>query len=177
MKKLSYIITGSIVLILSCSILVLAANGSFSTESTAPDRIVFNDVSAPFSESTKFFVQDLDLRSNGVEISALDPDSTGEDLVDREDALQTALAQASTRTDDSAESIHAALVQFSDRQTPVLPDSDSSLLDIPAWLVQFDDVKVLRRGSVGAESLVTATMTVVIDARTGEWLETITYSS
>lgn len=92
------------------------------------------------------------------------------DWISREEAI--AAAKLQTYAGEDAETIQASLVRLSDTECPVLPESDITLTDRPAWVVTFHNVGIMLHGPAKGEP-VQADVYVIVDAETGAWLETV----
>ena len=77
-----------------------------------------------------------------------------------------------TYAGEDAETIQASLVRLSDTECPVLPETDITLTDRPAWVVTFHNVGIMLHGPAKGEP-VQADVYVIVDAETGAWLETV----
>lgn len=136
--------------LLLCSVVALAAS------------------SAPAGEPAAQLPEKVDLGVGGIQMVPLSAQEG--DWISREEAV--AVAKLQTYAGDDAETIQASLVRLSDTECPVLPESDLSLIDRPAWVVTFRNVEVMRHGPAGGGP-VQADVHVIVDAETGAWLETV----
>lgn len=63
-------------------------------------------------------------------------------------------------------------MRLSDTECPVLPETDITMTDRPAWVVTFHNVGIMLHGPEKGEP-VQADVYVIVDAETGAWLETV----
>ncbi len=104
--------------------------------------------------------------------------------IDKETAIKSATAKETigTYVSEQAKSITAILVKLTDKEHPRLPGSDIVLQDLPVWIVTIHDVNIPGSGGpkkLGGKSDNTffGDVNVVIDANTGKWVETFSYSN
>jgi len=107
--------------------------------------------------------------------------------VDKEAAIKTATAKETigTYVSEQAKNITAVLVKYTNKIYSRLPGSDVVLQDLPVWIVTIHDVNILTSGGPkipNAQTNNTPRVTVlgdvnvIIDANTGKWIETFSYS-
>lgn len=139
--------------LLLCSVVTLAASGALEGETAG-------ELAAQPPEKVDLGLGGL----QGVPLSAQ------EDWISREEAI--AAAKLQTYAGEDAEMIQASLVRLSDTECPVLPETDITLTDRPAWVVTFHNVGIMLHGPAKGEP-VQADVYVIVDAETGAWLETV----
>lgn len=154
MKKARYFVALAAAFLL-CSIVALAA-------SNAPAEGAVAEPAAPVSEE--------DLGVGGIKVVPIEASAREEGWITQEEAVAVAKLQDSAGED--AETIQASLVRLSDTECPVLPESDITLTDRPAWVVTFHNVGIMLHGPAKGEP-VQADVYVIVDAETGAWLETV----
>ena len=114
--------------LLLCSVVTLAASGALEGETAG-------EPAAQPPEKVDLGLGGL----QGVPLSAQE-----EDWISREEAI--AAAKLQTYAGEDAETIQASLVRLSDTECPVLPESDITLTDRPAWVVTFHNVGIMLHG-------------------------------
>lgn len=154
MKKARYFVALAAAFLL-CSVVALAA-------SNAPAEGAVAEPAAPVSEE--------DLGVGGIKVVPIEASAREAGWITQEEAVAVAKLQESAG--DDAETIQASLVRLSDTQCPVLPESDISLIDRPAWVVTFRSVEMMPHGPA-RDGPVQADVHVIVDAATGAWLETV----
>lgn len=154
MKKARYFVALAAAFLL-CSIVALAA-------SNAPAEGAVAEPAAPVSEE--------DLGVGGIKVVPIEASAREEGWITQEEAVAVAKLQDSAGED--AETIQASLVRLSDTECPVLPETDITLTDRPAWVVTFHNVGIMLHGPAKGEP-VQADVYVIVDAETGAWLETV----
>ena len=140
--------------LLLCSVVTLAASGALEGETAG-------EPAAQPPEKVDLGLGGL----QGVPLSAQEGD-----WITQEEAI--AAAKLQTYAGEDAETIQASLVRLSDTECPVLPESDITLTDRPAWVVTFHNVGIMLHGPAKGEP-VQADVYVIVDAETGAWLETV----
>lgn len=153
MKKARALVALAAALLL-CSVVTLAASGALEGETAG-------EPAAQPPEKVDLGLGGL----QGVPLSAQEGD-----WISREEAI--AAAKLQTYAGEDAETIQASLVRLSDTECPVLPESDITLTDCPAWVVTFHNVGIMLHGPAKGEP-VQADVYVIVDAETGAWLETV----
>ena len=147
MKKARTLVALAAALLL-CSVVTLAASGALEGETAG-------EPAAQPPEKVDLGLGGL----QGVPLSAQE-----------EEAI--AAAKLQTYAGEDAETIQASLVRLSDTECPVLPETDITLTDRPAWVVTFHNVGIMLHGPAKGEP-VQADVYVIVDAETGAWLETV----
>lgn len=176
MKKVLYLLV-IVAALLPCSVIALAASNSPAESNNVKNEVIqFNGTEVSVSDSIVQLSKNDALKSCGIQINQANTSSTEMTLINQEEAITVAIPYATAKTSDDAESINASLVQFSDTECPVLPESNIKLTDVTAWVVTFHNVEVMRHGPSSAAQeaqTVQADVHVIVDAETGAWLETV----
>lgn len=156
---------------------VVAALSAAACALAAPAREAIG-TEPPVTESLSVLTDNPQFVQHGFQVRAV---SDAEDpVIDRNTAIATAVeeAAAQARTETSAASVNAVLVDFTDTETPVLPETGVSMTNVRVWIVTFSGVTMARGGPAGAQAEpVLADLNVVIDAYSGEILETFAYAA
>ena len=92
----------------------------------------------------------------------------------REIAIKIAYEDKGTSLRTAAKSTTAILTRYTDTQMPILPGTDIELIDYPVWIVTYHGTTVKPRFS---DDIILVNTSVIIDAQSGEILETITYNA
>jgi hypothetical protein len=121
------------------------------------------------SDSLNILTENTNFQNHGFEVKAL----TETVKFDRTAAIKKANESVGKQISAKAESITAVLAKFTDTETPVLPESNIALKDYPVWIVTYHGVTLQKQGIPGGT--VYADTNVVIDANSGEVLETFSY--
>lgn len=183
MKKKNYKRGMVLVLMVALALIpvssALAANGVDSNE--VQNMIDVNGEDVVLTQSVETVVNSDELADYGFIISAIDNNSNisvmSDDVyIDQKSAINASVERVEMMTSSSADAVNAVLVNFSDTDTQVLPDTDISLMNIPVWLVTFDNVQITR-GHIHGTDTVNAKVNVVVDAYSGEVLEVFSYVS
>lgn len=182
MKKYSrfLLIALAVVAVLSVAIYALTVPASDADETAAPQTVTFRDAEIPATESLAVLTDNPQFAQHGFQVrpvSDVAQPLSAESMIDRDTAIETASAAAQARVETGAASVNAVLADFTDTETPVLPDSNTSMTNVRVWIVTFSGVTMARGGPAGAPAEpVLADFNVVIDASSGEILETFAYA-
>ena len=122
------------------------------------------------SDSLNILTENTNFQNHGFEVKAL----TEAVKLDKTAAVKKANESVGKQISTKAESITAVSAKFTDTETPVLPESNITLKDYPVWIVTYHGVTLQKQGMAGGT--VYADQNVVIDANSGEVLETFSYS-
>lgn len=160
---------------LTAAVYALAAPEPAETPGAA-ETVSFQNEALPATDSLAVLTENPNFAQAGFRVrpvsDAAVPLSEGA-AVSRGAAMETATAEAQAQNVSGASSVNAVLADFTDTQTPVLPETHASMTDVRVWIVTFSDV-TMERGGPSPES-VCADFSVVIDAASGEVLETFAY--
>lgn len=107
--------------------------------------------------------------------------------VDKETAIKTAIGKETVGTylSEQAKNNTAVLVKLTNKEYPHLPGSDVVLQDLPVWIVTIHDVNIptsggpkILNGQIDDTliNVVFGDVNIIIDANTGKWIETFSYS-
>lgn len=187
MKKYSrfLLIVLAVVAVLSVAIYALSAPGQKSDSVETAQMVQFQDAETPVAETLSALTDNPQFIQHGFQVRAVsdvaEPLSV-EQMIDRntaiETAIETALQAAQSRVESGAVSIHAVLADFTDTETSVLPESNVSMTNVRVWIVTFSGVTIERGGPAGMQAEpVLADLNIVIDAHSGEILETFAYTA
>jgi len=174
MKKL--MITIMVIAALLAGGLIIAAfagtNNDNIPETTTPasETVTPTDSVSSNSDSLNILTENTNFQKHGFVVKAL----TDAVKVDKRTAIEKANESVGEQISTKAESITAVLAKFTDTETPVLPKSNIMLKDYPVWIVTYHDVTLQKEGKPGGT--VYADQNVVIDANSGDVLETFAYS-
>lgn len=176
MKKFIWI---SVLLVFIISVTVYAA--SITNEKAVDEK--------KESDSIEILTNNKEFMNNNIEIKSITKDVK----ITREKALDIAKNNgelkyslnleknsAKTSNGDFVE-ITAVLCDFTDKDIPQLPHSGKSLINCPVWIITYHNIYMERFGEMVLNSegkydkFVLADMNIVIDANTGELLETFSY--
>lgn len=135
-----------------------------SEAATTPDSV------SSSSDSLNILTANTNFQNHGFEVNAL----TEAIKVEKAAAIEKANDSVGKQISTKAESITAVSAKFTDTETPVLPESNIVLKDYPVWIVTYHGVTLQKQGMAGGT--VYADQNVVIDANSGEVLETFSYS-
>lgn len=183
MKKYSrfLLIVLAVVAVLSVAIYALSAPGQKSDSVETAQMVQFQDAETPVAETLSALTDNPQFIQHGFQVRAVsdvaEPLSV-EQMIDRNTAIETALQAAQSRVESGAVSIHAVLADFTDTETSVLPESNVSMTNVRVWIVTFSGVTIERGGPAGMQAEpVLADLNIVIDAHSGEILETFAYTA
>lgn len=168
-----------VVAVLSAAIYALAAPSSEADEDIALQTVTFQEEEIPATESLAVLTDNPQFAQHGFQVRPVSDAAaqlSAEPMIDRDTAIETAVLAAQARA-EGAVSVNAVLVDFTDTETPALPESDESMTNVRAWIVTFSGVTIERGGPAGAPAEpVRADFNVVIDADSGKILETFAYA-
>ena len=177
MKKI--IALAAAIAVLSVFTVSLAAGAFASTNNNnVPEQSVpatsetttLPDSASLSSDSLNILTENTNFQNHGFEVKAL----TEAVKFDKTAAIKKANESVGKQISSKAESITAVSAKFTDTETPVLPESNIALKDYPVWIVTYHGVTLQKQGIPGGT--VYADTNVVIDANSGEVLETFSYS-
>jgi len=145
------------------------------------ETIDFNGKAVPLTETVETVADNARLKEEDWEITVWEDGSNDAQMVDRDAALKTALAdvQAMAVRQADAGSVNIVLVEFSDLAMPMVPGTSIPLTRIPVWLITVDNIEIRKRGpgrEDGSKNTALSTVHVVVDAYSGEILEAVYYS-
>lgn len=141
------------------------------------------------SDSIEILTNNKDFMNNNIEIKSI----TKNAKITREKALDIAknngeLKYSLNKEQNSAKTfnsnsgdITAVLCDFTDKDILQLPHSGKSLVNCPVWIITYHNIYMEKFGEMVVNSkgeydkFVLADMNIVIDANTGELLETFSY--
>lgn len=183
MKKYSrfLLIVLAVVAVLSVAIYALSAQVQQSDSAETAQMVQFQDAETPVTETLSALTDNPQFIQHGFQVRAVSDVAeplSAEQMIDRNTAIETALQAAQARVESGAVSIHAALADFTDTETSVLPESNVSMTNVRVWIVTFSGVTIERGGPAGMQAEpVLADLNIVIDAHSGEILETFAYTA
>lgn len=183
MKKYSrfLLIALAVVAVLSVAIYALTVPASDADETAAPQTVTFRDAEIPATESLAVLTDNPQFVQHGFKVRAVSDAAAplAEDaMIDRDTAIETATAAAQARAETGAAAVNAVLADFTDTETPVLPERNVSMTNVRVWIVTFSGVTMERGGPAGTQAeTVRADFNVVLDAQSGEILEMFAYAA
>lgn len=179
MKK---IIILTAVVLLAISTAAIAANSNvahlLTTASENGSRTAIES-QIDGSDSVELLRQNANFKNHGFEIKELNENLK----INKSKAINIAREVVGEKASQEAKFISAVKVKFTDNETPQLPESKIVLKDYPVWIVTFHGVTLEKNGlkrideSKSADLTVCADENVVIDANSGEEIETFSYPS
>lgn len=135
------------------------------------------------SDNLQTLLQNPQFQKEGLELKEL----KGPVKVDKATAIKTATAKETVGDyiSNQVKNVTVVLVKLTNKEHPRLPESDVILQDLPVWIVTIHNANIPRSG--GGKNLNSKTdstpntvygdVNVVIDADTGKWVETFSYSN
>jgi hypothetical protein len=141
-----------------------------TTVSTASDTATPTDSVSSNSNSIDILNKDTNFQNSGLKIQELNEPVK----IDRATAIKNAEAYVGDSISTEANDITAVLVKLT-QDTPINPGFPMYLKDHPAWIVTFHGVTLLKTGPSKTPTVL-ADENVVIDANSGDALESVAYS-
>jgi len=145
-------------------------NNSETTTLPVSETATPTDSVSSNSDSLNILTENTNFQKHGFVVKAL----TDAVKVDKPSAIEKANESVGEQISTKAESITAVLAKFTDTETPVLPESNIALKDYPVWIVTYHGVTLQKEGKPGGT--VYADQNVVVDANSGDVLESFAYS-
>jgi hypothetical protein len=179
MKKLHILIVAIIVIfILTTSLTAMAISNkdSKSTSKTAISNKSDVNISAS-DNSMDSLLKNPNFKSHGFEIQKIEESVKINEAI----AIEKAKESVGTKISTNSKSITTALVKFTDKETPTLPETDINLTDYPVWIITFHEVNIPHSNFKSTNNNINpytlADTNVVIDANSGNELESFSYAS
>ncbi|NMA49081.1 MAG: hypothetical protein GX947_04845 [Tissierellia bacterium] len=172
MKKL--IVAIAVIAVLAVTLIAVALvdtnndNISNTTVDTTSETANSPDTISANSDSLNVLTENVNFQNHGFVVKAL----TEAVKVDKAAAINKADESIGKQISAKAESITAILAKFTDTETPILPETNITLKDYPVWIVTYHGVTLQK---LGKPETIYADKNVVIDANTGDVLETFSY--
>ncbi|MDT3697958.1 MAG: hypothetical protein RO469_00905 [Thermincola sp.] len=166
MRKFLYIFVLVLVMATGISVYALANNGP-----------QIDDVNDPAyaSDSIDNLKQNKNFSSAGLEAKELKEQIK----IKRDEAINTAKDVVGSDVSQEAQKVTAVKAFFTDHENTELIEKNIELKDYPVWIVTFHGVKIKMhsapQGYTG-DTHVFADKNVIVDAQTGEVLESVSYS-
>lgn len=171
----------AIVAVLSVAIYALSAPVQEADGTENAQALQVPDVDTPVTESLAVLTDNPQFVQHGFKVRAVSDAAAplAEDaMIDRDTAIETATAAAQARAETGAAAVNAVLADFTDTETPVLPERNVSMTNVRVWIVTFSGVTMERGGPAGTQAeTVRADFNVVLDAQSGEILEMFAYAA
>jgi hypothetical protein len=172
MKKI--VIWLFITVLVLCGVkIALAANNNSNNSATVASTI-YSETSDPISGLT----QNRNFVAHGLEIK----DTNEVFKVTRSIAIQKATTIEGQDIAKQASSITAVKGNFTDNESPKIPESNIILKDYPVWIVTFHDVTLQMDGPLpknmdnNTNQTFIADINVIIDGNTAEFLGSFAYN-
>lgn len=168
MKRIIIAVVVIAVLGASMTIVALASTNNDIFETTEPTTSEVA-TSPDGSDSLSILTENINFQNHGFVVEPL----TEAVKVDKPAAIEIANESIRGQSSTKAESVTTVLAKFTDTESPVLPESNIALKDYPVWIVTYHGVTLQKQGKPGGK--VYADKNIVIDANSGEVLETFSY--